>query len=148
MGFPYTSVKMADENAEPVGPSCLAFENAKLSQSLRKTVRQFLIKRKHTQQTYLRLNNLTISYAILISYAREVKLHVHTNTWMWMVIVNLFIIVKNWTRSKCPLQWVNKHREVLLYSGILLVNFSMYLYQVVPLFIDKKELTCTNEDGS
>lgn len=51
---------------------------------------------------------------------------------------DLIIIVINWTQPMCHYMWVNKQIEVLLYNGILLINLSL----------NKKELTCKNEDKS
>lgn len=49
------------------------------------------------------------------------KAHVHTKTYMQIIITPLFVMARNWKQSKCPsCEWINKlwyvHKMVLLGS--------------------------------
>ena len=43
-------------------------------------------------------------------YPNELKIWVHTKTYMWMFIAALFIIAKAWSQPRCPSmsEWINK----------------------------------------
>lgn len=47
---------------------------------------------------------------LLIIYPRETRIYIHTKNFTLMVISYVYIIIKNWKLSKCPLmdEWINK----------------------------------------
>ena len=71
-------------------------------------------------QVLKKLNiELSCDPAILLLglYLGEIKTYIHTKTYTWMFITELFIIAKKWKQPKCPSadEWINviyAYREI------------------------------------